>query len=208
MGQSLSGRKSSARTFRRGDKVAGKIAPLVTECQRQVENCLYTSTALFEVIKWHEKIRVWGAAVPFVLGSLATWGVLADAGVPWLKYVTAAFAFLSGLIPALLTTVKFNEGLDRCKATACEFKNLQDRFRQAAQITAHKGLVEFDKELRLLMDRMEAVRKECVMVPQWAFEAAQKKVQTGDYTFDVDIAELEKEAVAVPPIGNVAEKKA
>ena len=174
--------------------MAAKIAPLVRECQRQVENCLYTSTALFEVIKWQEKIRVYGAAIPFVLGSLATWSVIADSAILWVKYATAGAAFVAGLIPALLTALKFTEGLDRCKAAAFEFKNLQDRFRQAAEITAHKGFVEFEKEVKALMERMDLARKEGVIVPDWAFKRAQEKIKGGDYTFDVDIAQLEKDA--------------
>src|SRR5436190_4584307 len=135
--------------------MAGKIAPLVTECQRQVENCLYTSTALFEYIKWQEKVRFWGATLPLLLGGLATWNVLVEYKEPWVKFMTAIAAFLAGLIPALLNAVKYNENLDRCKSVANEFKNLQDRFRQAAIHTSHKGLAEFEKEFMLLMDRME-----------------------------------------------------
>ena len=112
--------------------------------------------------------------------------------------MSISFAFAAGLIPALLTAVKFNESLDRCRAAASEFKNLQDRFRQAAQITAHKGLAEFEKDFRELMRRMDEVRKQGVAVPDWAFKKAQEKVKAGDYTFDVDIAELEREASAAP----------
>lgn len=174
--------------------MASKIEPIVRECQRQVENCLYTSTALFEVIRWQECLRFWGSALPLILGSFATWNVLTAANDPRVKVITALCAFLAGLIPAIYSALKIDESLDHCRAVASEFKNIQDRFRQAAQIVAPKGLAELEQEFKAVMNRMDEARKHGIMVPNWAFRRAQMKVKSGDYTFDVDIAALENDA--------------
>lgn len=171
--------------------MASKIVPLVTECQRQVENCLYTSTALFILIKRLRAIRIAAAIIPLILGSFATWNVLTESNYQWAKAITALCAFLAGLIPAIVTTVKLDDNLDRCNLLANEFKNMQDRFRQAACFTSVKGLEAFESEFVQLRDRMEELRRKSVAIPEWAFKQAQLKVNTKDYEFNIDLAALE-----------------
>lgn len=171
--------------------MASKIVPLVTECQRQVENCLYTSTALFILIKRLRAIRIAAAIVPLILGSFATWNVLTESDYQWAKTLTALCAFLAGLIPAIVTTVKLDDNLDRCNLLANEFKNMQDRFRQAACFTSAKGLEAFESEFNQLRDRMEELRRKSVAIPEWAFKQAQSKVNSKDYEFNIDLAALE-----------------
>lgn len=171
--------------------MASKIVPLVKECQRQVENCLYTSTSLFILIDRLRAIRIAAAIVPLMLGSFATWNVLTESDYLWAKGVTALCAFLAGLIPAIVTAVKLDDNLDRCNLLANEFKNMQDRFRQAACFTAVKGLEPFENEFKELRDRMEELRRKSVTIPEWAFKRAQEKVNTKDYDFNIDLAELE-----------------
>lgn len=171
--------------------MASKVVPLVRECQRQVENCLYTSTAFFIVIDRLRTIRIAAAVVPLVLGSFATWNVLTESKYLWAKGITALCAFLAGLIPAVVTAVKLDDNLDRLNVLANEFKNMQDRFRQAACVTAMKGLEPFESEFSQLRDRMEELRTKSVVIPEWAFKKAQAKVKSKDYEFDIDLAELE-----------------
>ena len=171
--------------------MASKTVPLVKECQRQVENCLYTSTALYILIKRLQGIRIATAIVPLVLGSFATWNVLTESNYQWAKTITAVCAFLAGLIPAIVTTLKLNENLDYCNLLANEFKNMQDRFRQAACFTSAKELEAFEKEFCQLRDQLEELRKKSVAIPEWAFKKAQAKVNSKDYEFNIDLAELE-----------------
>ncbi len=171
--------------------MASKIGPLVKECQRQVENCLYTSTALFILSKQLRTIRIVTAIVPLVLGSFATWNVLTESNYHWAKTLTALCAFLAGLIPAIVTAVKLDENLDRCNLLANEFKNMQDRFRQAACFISAKGLEAFESEFNQLRDHMEELRRKSVAIPEWAFKQAQSKVNTKDYEFNIDLAALE-----------------
>lgn len=104
-------------------------------------------------------------------------------------------------MPSIYAALKYDDDLDKLHAVAAEFTNLQDRFRQVAVISSKKPFREFEADFRCVMDRMEAVRVESVTPPEWAFKQAQKKVQSGDYTFDVDLA-AEQDGLgesAVPP---------
>lgn len=171
--------------------MASRIVPLIKECERQVEACLYTSTALYILVKRLQRIRTGASIIPLVLGSFATWNVLTESDYPWAKTVTAVCAFLAGLIPAIMTALKWNENVDLCSLVANEFKNMQDRFRQAACFTSTKGLEAFEKEFYQLRDQLKELRKKSVPVPEWAFKQAQAKVNSKDYEFNIDLAELE-----------------
>lgn len=186
------GRKFSESLCLWDENMTGKIEALVRECQRQAENCLYTSTALYEAIKCYGKIYKSVSIAAGICGGLAAWSVLSDQKDPTIKIAVAAFALVSGLIPELLKKINFSEEIVSFRSAASDYKNLQDRFRQAAQITSYKGFSELDREFTLLMDRMEALRKNGIAVPEWAFKKAQTKIKSGDYTFDVDLADLKK----------------
>jgi hypothetical protein len=95
------------------------------------------------------------------------------------------------LIPAIVTTLRLDDNLDRCNLLANEFKNMQDRFRQAACFTSAKGLEAFETEFNQLRDRMEELRRKSVAIPEWAFKHAQAKVNSKEYEFKIDLAELE-----------------
>ncbi len=104
------------------------------------------------------------------------------------KVISAAAAFLAGLLPSIYSALKLDDKLRECTNAAAEFKNLQDRFRQAALVAAHKPFAEFETQFCALMDRFEAARKPSITPPERIFRAAQAKVKSGDYTFDVDLA--------------------
>jgi len=76
----------------------------------------------------------------------------------------------------------------RYKIEASEFKNLQDRFRQAALVSSKKAFADFESEFRELFERLEKARSYSLTPPEWAFWLAQRKVKSGDYDFDVDLA--------------------
>ena len=170
----------------------GKLAPLVKECKRQYDNCLYTSTALFEYVKCLRMVRTISVIVPLVFGGVAGWNVLTGSDDMRVKVFTAACALIAGLVPSIMAALKFDDSLDHCKMLANEYKNLQDRYRQAAEITAHKGKAELEKEFMQLREQHEALRKTSVAIPDRFFRAAQKKVNAGDYSFDVDADALDK----------------
>jgi hypothetical protein len=98
------------------------------------------------------------------------------------------WAFLAGLLPSIYSALKLDDKLRECTNAAAEFKNLQDRFRQAALVAAYKPFAEFETQFDALMSRFEAARKPSITPPERIFRAAQAKVKSGDYTFDVDLA--------------------
>ncbi|MBL8208341.1 MAG: hypothetical protein JNM09_29185 [Blastocatellia bacterium] len=165
-----------------------KNSELALECQRQSENCLYTSTSFFIWLRLLRKVRVFFIVTPLVLGGLASWNLLTKSDVESVKVVTAVCSFLAGLFPTIYAALKFDDQLEKYTRFASEFKNLQDRFRQAALVSSRKPFAEFEKEFKELMVRMEQARSASLTPPEWIFKRAQKKVQSSDYKFDVDLA--------------------
>ena len=165
-----------------------KANQLIQECRRQSESCLYTSTAFFI---WLRNLRWWRGfflAAPLVLGGFATGRLLFWSESDKARIISAIAAFAAGLLPSIYSALKLDDKLRECTTAASEFKNLQDRFRQAAQVAAHKPFVEFEKQFADLMNRLEVARKPSITPPERIFRAAQSKVKSGDYSFDVDIA--------------------
>ncbi len=152
---------------------------LIAECKRQEESCLYTSTMIFE---WMKSLRCWRLFFvlgPIILGGLATWPLLAQqAG---LEFLTAVCALLAGLMPAIYKALDLDLSLDTLGKDAHQFKVLQDRFRQAAGVTALGDFDPFKAEFDELMARMDAARSRSLTAPEKFFKKAQKKISSGDY---------------------------
>jgi hypothetical protein len=162
-----------------------RTATLVAECKRQEESCLYTSTALFE---WLKSLRWWRAAfvtVPIVLGSVATWPLLTKRqGYEW---VTGTCALLASVVPAIYKGLNLDVSLDTVAKHAHEFKTLQDRFRQAANILAlSSGFDELRAQFTELMDQLDATRAASLTPPERFFRKGQRKIAAGHYNFQVD----------------------
>lgn len=169
------------------ERIAGSSTRrLVEECRRQEEACLYTSTTLYIWLRQARKIRHIVVVAPVVFGALATWSVLGKPGMVWL---TATFALLAGLFPAVFEALKLDTHVDSIARQAAAFKNLQDRFRLLATVTS-LGLYEtFDAEFREAMGRMEEARATSITPPECCFKAARKKIAAGHYSFDIDQAD-------------------
>lgn len=179
--------------------MTNKGKDLITECTRQVENCLYTSTSLFVWLRRRRSVKTWFIILPLFLGSFATWELVTQSGYVWIKWVASAAAFLAGLMPSIYAALKYDDDLEKCKTVAAEFKNLQDRFRQVAVISSKKSFKEFETDFNAVMERMEHARSESLTPPEWCFKEAQKKVQSKDYTFDVDLADESPDAGDASP---------
>lgn len=167
--------------------MGAKAKDLVTECKRQVENCLYSSTAFFIWLRLLRYLRLAFIVVPLVLGSLASWNMLTRSDLQSVKVLVSLFAFFAGLLPTIYAALKFDDRLEEVKRAAAEFKNLQDRFRQVAVISSKKSFAEFEADFKAVMDRMETARHPSLTTPEVIFKWAQKKVKSGDYDFDVDL---------------------
>jgi hypothetical protein len=102
--------------------------------------------------------------------------------------LASACTLLAGVLPSLFAALKVDEDLKEMKEGAAEFTNLRDRFRQTATVASKKPFSEFEAEFLRWMEAMDKARCRALTPPEWAFKRAQKKVKSGDYDFDVDLA--------------------
>lgn len=166
-------------------KVMNLNEKLANECRRIASNtCLYTSTSLFEWLRFLRTMQVIFMITPVIFGSLATWNILTEAEVEGVRFSTAIFAFLAGLIPAIYGVLKLDEHIIKTSRLAGEFKNLQDRFDIAATVSSQKPFEDFEREVNGLLDRLELARAESYTAPQLFFWLARKKIRKGLYTPD------------------------
>jgi hypothetical protein len=161
---------------------------LAKECVRQFDNCRYSAAALFV---WKKSARLWRAILivaPIVLGGFASSQLLLDAG-PTGTALGALSGILAGIFPAIAKALDLDVHIESIQRAASEFTNLRDRFRRAATVTSLVEFEQFNAEVEALMDRMDAVRVAAPPTPDWCFRKAQKKIEMGDYDFDLDKTE-------------------
>lgn len=157
------------------------VDALRLECQRQEESCLYTSTALYE---WVKNLRVWRTvfiALPIVCAAVATSALLKH--WPW---VTGIAAFVAGVLPAIFKALDLDRDLAVITRFANTFKSLQDRFRQASNITALGNVEDFKKEFASLRSKLDDARMAGIPPPERYFKKAQAKIGKGHYAFEAD----------------------
>lgn len=157
---------------------------LIEECKRQEESCLYTSTTLFEWLKSLRRYRVLFVVIPIIFGGIAAFPILKQQ--PGHEWLTGICALLAGITPAIYKALNLDVSLDIIAKHAHQYKTLQDRFRQAGQLSSLGAPDEFIKEFQALMARMDAVRATSLTPPECFFKKAQKKIQSGDYDFSID----------------------
>lgn len=170
-----------------------KARELIRECERQAESCLYTSTSLFIWLRSRRRWKAFFTVTPLVLGTVASWQLLTSSDLESVKVFVSVCAFLAGLMPSIYSALKFDDSLEDCQRAAAEFKNLQDRFRQVAFVSSRKSFAEFENDFGALQTRLEQAREGSLTPPERFFKAAQAKVKSADYTFDVDLADDEEQ---------------
>jgi hypothetical protein len=161
---------------------------LIKECRRQEESCLYTSTTLYI---WLREARRWRGVfvvVPIILGAIASWSILDRPDNPWALWVTAAAGLVAGLLPTIRDALGLDLHVEEMSRHAAQFKNLQDRFRLAADTGESKSEEAFETEVRDLLERLDEARKASMTPPERCFVKAQHKIKAGHYAFAVDHA--------------------
>lgn len=156
---------------------------LKSQCAEQRERCTYTSTALFIWLRILRKARIVFIIVPIILGSAAGWDLL-QGNASSFKTVTAVFAFMAGLIPAVYAALKLDEHLPTVARLASEYKNLEILFRDLEQVWSIKPFEEFEGEYRKARDRLEKANAEAYTAPECCFRKAKKKIDAGHYSFE------------------------
>ena len=170
-----------------------KTRALAQECKRLAESCQYTSTSIYIWLKCLRWSKIFFTATPLILGSAASWKLLTSSDVQSIRNIVAIFAFLAGLLPSIYAALKFDERLEKYIHASGEFKNLEHRFRKLALVDSLKSFNEFEDEFKLTMQRYEQLSSLSLTTPEWCFKRAQKKIRTGDYTFDIDLETEEQE---------------
>jgi hypothetical protein len=161
-----------------------KAVAIAEECGRQSESALYTSTALFiwlREARWTNRFFI---VTPVILGAAS--GITffqSPQNAGW----ASVLAIIAGLFPAVRDALRLDIHLDQIKTLAAEYKMLQDGFRQVEKIYAPSSSKDAEARMRLLMDQLERARSHSMTIPERVFKAAQKKIDSGDYDFTVDI---------------------
>jgi len=155
---------------------------LIEECQRQSENCAYTSTSFIIWLRCLRWVRATCHVAPVVFGALATWNVVAQTSPVW----AAVCALLATAIPPAYRASKVDKAIDDYETLAGEFTNLRDRFRQAATIASRQPFPEFQAEANPYLDRLEKARRRALAPPEWCFWLARRKLKAGHYQHDYD----------------------
>lgn len=163
-----------------------KSVQITEECNRQSENCLYTSTSLFIWLRILRCAKVLFIVVPLVLGGLGAWKLLTACDVASVQLMASVCAFLAGLLPTIYAALKFDDSLDAVARSATAFKNLQDCFRQMALIYSNDPVEQYQERFEGAIAKMNETRAAALTPPEWVFKWAQRKVKSGDYSFDHD----------------------
>lgn len=163
-----------------------RVKALVTECKRQEESCAYTAVGLYI---WQKQSRRWKSVfiiAPIIFGGLASSELIVKLPGAWTPYAAAGFALLAGFFPAIYVALGMDMRVREIGASATEFTNLRDRFRQMAAIHANTAFDEVNPAFEQLMNRMDAARSSSPPLPEGCFKKAQRKIDAGDYDFAVD----------------------
>ena len=155
---------------------------LARECRElSLNTCLYTSATFFVWLRILRTTRIVLTAAAVICGALATWKALKHE----YELMMAVFALLAAVIPPLQRSLGLDAEIDKYARLAGEFKNLQDRFRRAADIGSQKPFAEFEAEAKELFDRLDKARMPSATPPQLCFYIARWQIQRGYYTPDV-----------------------
>ena len=161
-------------------------AEMIAECKRQLENSLYTSTQLYICKRHLEYFKLFFAVVPIVCSAAIGIEIFAEGNIWWAKAIVTISAVVIAAFPSIYIALDLDKRIQSVRDSATEFKNLQDRFRIATNITSQKDIAEFEQEFQVLIADMHAAREKCITPPEYTFKWAQKKINAGDYDFDAD----------------------
>ena len=169
--------------------VERRRAEIRAEALRQQESCLYTSTMIYMWLKPVGRQHKAVILIPIVLTALAGFGYIKALSPAWL---VALMGFIATLVPSIAKALDIETHVGELKRLAGEYKSLQDRFRQLAQIGVHREIGEAEAKLNELMDRLDVVRSVSLTPPERYFQKAQQKIKSGHYDFSVDLGRRRK----------------
>jgi len=155
---------------------------LIAECEREEENCLYTSTSFYIWLRTLKGTRIvlWAGGA---IGSIVSASNILSGDLDY-PIIIAGLALAGVLMPGLIKAVRLDSAIKDYAKAAAAFKNLQGELRRAAKVWSNKPFPEFEAEARNAIKAMNEARKPSLTPPEWCFRLAQKKVKRGDYDRD------------------------
>jgi hypothetical protein len=64
-------------------------------------------------------------------------------------------------------------------------------------VSSNKSFAQFEEDVKPLIERLEKARSRSVTAPEWCYERGQRKIQAGDYDFDIDAQTIDTAAGSV-----------
>jgi hypothetical protein len=163
--------------------VTPQTQAIVQECKIQADSCRYSAAALYEwLAEASFRNRLWNA-LPIALGALAGYGVLSNDFPIFASFL----AMLAGLLPSISEKLELKAHTDEILTQAGQYKNLENRFKQAASITELDDDPEALRvEFGAIMRMAEDIRARPLVIPEKHFQAGRAKVKDGRYEPDVE----------------------
>lgn len=161
-----------------------KFKTIIIECEREEENCLYTSTTFFFWLSFLRKVKAFFISVPLLLGGIASIEILTDSENGLIKYLIALAAFVAGVLPSIFSALKIEAKIEVLDQTASKYKILQGRFRRIRTISSHNPT--FEDEFNHTIEELEELKSISLTAPERYFVKSQKKIEKGDYKFTTD----------------------
>jgi hypothetical protein len=166
--------------------VEARRQALISECQGEEENCLYTSTTFFIWLRWIKFFRGFLWAVGAIGSVVAASHILKDNSDQY--RILIAGAALAGVVcPALIRTLHLDTSITDYASAAAQFKNLQAEFRRLSQIWSLKDYEDFERDAEKAFAALSEVRQRSLTPPEICFLLARKKVRKGHYTPDATV---------------------
>ena len=160
---------------------------LISECAREEENALYTSTTFFVWLRFLRFLRAALWTLAALAGTLAASHIIQ--GDPDKRLLYAAAALAGVLLPAIGRALRLDASIRDYGDAAAKLKNLQGEFRRARLVWSGKPFTEFETEARKLFKGMNEVRKPSLTPPEVCFRLARRKIKAGGYSHDCDEAQ-------------------
>lgn len=158
-----------------------EIQAIIDECDRQSENCLYTSTSLFiwlRDLRWQKRM--------FIVAQVIFSVCAASFAVAGNALLAGAFGATAGLFPIVWDALKMDAHENLVQHHASLFVELRDRFRQIRNIEVTRGIETFKRTFEDALSDLAAARKASITAPEKYFVMAKDKIENGHYDNEVD----------------------
>lgn len=155
---------------------------LRNECLEQASSALYTSTSFYI---WLRHLKFWRGicwVATAVCSTFAASSIVSDCG--WPAPLVAGLTLAGAIFPVVIKALKLDETIKDYSNGGAEFKNAEIRLRRAGRVWSQGSITEFKIEATSAFEDLKKARLNSLTPPEWCFQRAKKKIQTGDYDPD------------------------